>query len=193
MAKIEPVIYLDLDGVCVDFVSAGLRANGFDPAEVYTSWQRDHLGEYPIHHVIGISARTYWTAIAALGAEFWENLEEYPWFWELYNTLQDTAPVLFLTSSTRAPATLSGKMQWLQNRFGTTFRDYIFTPHKQQLASPKALLIDDYDRNVDDFIAAGGSAIRFPQLWNRNHAIQDSLAYTLGMVTEWHTEGHLGT
>ncbi len=151
------------------------------------------LGEYRIHNVLGISARTYWTAITALGAEFWANLEEYTWFWELYNTLSKTAPVIFLSSSTRAPATLSGKMQWLQNRFGETYRDYIFTPQKQQLAATKALLIDDYDRNVDDFMAAGGSAIRFPQLWNRNHAIQDSLAFTLGMVAEWHAEQIRGT
>ena len=190
MAKIEPVIYLDLDGVCVDFVSAALRANGYDPAEIFAVWKREFLGEYTIQHVLGIPPQTFWTAVAALGAEFWVNLEEYPWFWELYNTLSETAPVIFLSSSTRAPATLSGKMQWLQNRFGETYRDYIFTPQKQQLASTEALLIDDYDRNVDDFNAAGGRAIRFPQLWNRNHAILDSLAYTLGLVAEWHAEQH---
>ena len=129
MAKIEPVIYLDLDGVCVDFVTAGLRANGFDPAEIYATWQREYLGEYRIHHVLRIPARTYWTNIAALGAEFWTDLDEYPWFWELYNTLTRAAPVIFLTSSTRAPATLSGKMQWLQTRFGETYR-ITFSPRR---------------------------------------------------------------
>jgi len=188
MAKIEPVIYLDMDGVCVDFISAGLLANRFDPDDIFIKWQREYLGEYHVHQVLGIPARTYWNAISALGAAFWANLDEYPWFWELYNTLAEIAPVIFLSSGTRAPATLSGKMQWLQNRFGETYRNYIFTPQKQQLASGGALLIDDYDRNVDDFTAAGGSAIRFPQLWNRNHPIQDSLAFTLGMVAEWQSE-----
>ena len=188
MAKIEPVIYLDLDGVCVDVVSAGLRANGYDPAETYARWQQEHLGEYRIHHVLGIPAQTYWMNIGALGAEFWADLDEYPWFWELYNTLTKAAPVIFLTSGTRAPATLSGKMRWLQTRFGVTFRNYIFTPQKQQLASPGALLIDDYDHNADEFIAAGGQAIRFPQIWNRNHAIPDGLAYTLDLAADWHTE-----
>ncbi len=187
MVKIEPVIYLDMDGVCVDFVSAGLRANCFDPGDIFMKWQQEHLGDYHVHQVLGIPAHAYWNAISALGAAFWSNLAEYPWFWELYNTLAKIAPVIFLSSGTREPATLTGKLQWLQDRFGATYRHYIFTPQKQQLASGNALLIDDYDRNIDDFTAAGGQAICFPQLWNRNHAIQDGLTYTLNLVEDWHT------
>ena len=36
MNRIEPVIYLDLDGVCTDFVYAGAVANGRDPVEACT-------------------------------------------------------------------------------------------------------------------------------------------------------------
>jgi len=185
MSKIEPVIYLDLDGVCVDFVSAGLRAHGFDPAQVLERWANGFRGEYRIHKVLGMPSRQYWEGIDRQGEDFWANLEAYPWFWELYNKLSALAPVIFLSASTRLPATLSGKMKWLQARFGPAFQDYVFTFQKQQLASPGALLVDDYDLNIDRFRTAGGSAVCFPQLWNCNHTIADPLAYTLEQARRW--------
>lgn len=42
---------------------------------------------------------------------------------------------------------------------------------------PNQILIDDRDKNVDHFIAAGGNAILFPQVWNSNHAVQDRMKF----------------
>ena len=186
MTRIEPVIYLDLDGVCTDFISAGAVAIGQDPAQVLARWARDFKGEFRVHVVMGTERGEFWQALDDAGEVFWVELEEYPWFKELYDALSNLAPVIFLSSATRAPSCLSGKLKWLQARFGRKFRDYIFTAHKQQLASPSALLVDDYERNVEGFLGAGGSAVLFPQPWNSNHDIEDRLEYALAQAREWY-------
>ena len=60
----------------------------------------------------------------------------------------------------------------------------ISTTHKQQLANQAAILIDDYDGNVDRFKETGGHAILFSQIWNSNYQIEDKLAYTLAQVKD---------
>jgi len=119
--KIEPVIYLDLDGVCVDFVNASLKASGFDPEEIARKWRRNFKGEYQAWVVSGISRENYWGAIALQGEGFWRDLKAYDWYEQLYEGLSKIAPVIFLSSSTRTPSCLSGKLHWLQDRFGVTF------------------------------------------------------------------------
>ena len=191
--KIEPVIYLDLDGVCVDFVNASLKASGFDPEEIARKWRRNFKGEYQAWVVSGISRENYWGAIALQGEGFWRDLKAYDWYEQLYEGLSKIAPVIFLSSSTRTPSCLSGKLHWLQDRFGVTFRDFIFTGQKQQLASPAALLVDDYGPNVESFRSAGGHAILFPQVWNQNHHIDDKLNYTLVEARNWYSQHIIGS
>jgi 5'(3')-deoxyribonucleotidase len=187
-SRIEPVIYLDMDGVCTDFTSASIRANGHIPSEVLGRWERDFSGSYHVHQMLSIDREAYWQAIARQGEVFWSDLEEYPWFSQLYGSLREIAPVIFLSASTRSPWCLSGKLKWLQQRFGVAYRDFIFTPHKQQLAHPSAMLIDDLDVNVESFSQAGGTALLFPQIWNSNHQVEDDkVMYTLTQVGEWHT------
>ena len=53
-----------------------------------------------------------------------------------------------------------------------TFRRYALTPQKHLLAGPNRILIDDNDRNIEAFRAAGGIGILFPQPWNANHESQ---------------------
>jgi 5'(3')-deoxyribonucleotidase len=187
MSRIEPVIYLDLDGVCTDYVSAAIRSLGRQPDEVMAYWQNTMPGEYRIPLVLGVERSTYWETITALGESFWSGLEAYNWFDDLYSALSNIAPVIFLTAATRAPESLSGKVKWLQARFGERFRDYIITAHKQQLAGSGAVLIDDYNYNIDRFSQAGGSGVLFPQIWNRNHTFNEKLNYTLAEVRAWYS------
>ena len=79
MSRIEPVIYLDLDGVCADYVSAAICALGRRPEEVMAYWQSEMPGEYSMPVVLGIEPQTYWRAIADQGEPFWSGLQAYPW------------------------------------------------------------------------------------------------------------------
>jgi 5'(3')-deoxyribonucleotidase len=184
----KPIIYLDMDGVCTDFASAGIRANGRDPAAVLATWNQSCRGEFLPYQVMGLDSNEYWEAIAQQGESFWINLQEYEWYPKLICSLWEIGEVVFLTSGTYAPGSLSGKLIWLQHRFGHDFQGYVFTAKKYLLASPWSILIDDYERNVTEFRQYGGKAILFPQIWNSNCMIHNQLEFTLESVKQFVNE-----
>ena len=129
--------------------------------------------------VMGLDMDSYWGAVVAEGEAFWVNLQEYEWYPELFRSLQNMGDVVFLTSGTYAPWSLSGKLKWLQKRFGKSFQGYIMTAKKHLLANSSTILIDDYEKNVMTFREYGGNAVLFPQIWNSNHEVGDRLLFTL--------------
>ena len=178
----NPQILVDMDGVCTDFHTAGISVNEGDPSEVYRDWERNYRGVFFIYDVMGIEKDEFWGAVAAAGERFWVDLKEYEWFAEMLKSLQAIGDVTFLSSGTYSPWSLSGKLKWLQTRFGTAFQDYIFTASKHLLANSHSILIDDYEENVTGFQRHGGKAVLFPQIWNRNHGIAEKLEYTMEAV-----------
>ena len=164
-------IALDVDGVLVDFVGATARLMGFDPA-VVTMWDY-----YP---AIGISEAEFWKKIEAVGADFWLNIDPYPWMGELLDRCKATAPTILLTTPSKAASSAAGKVLWMQHHFGHGFRDYLIGPKKEFCARPDTVLIDDSDANVNKFREHGGHAILFPRPWNDNrHLTSDPMAHTL--------------
>jgi FMN phosphatase YigB (HAD superfamily) len=159
-------IFLDLDGVLADWASAAIRAHGHDPVAIYAGWQP---GTYDLADVLGISGNAMWGPVNDAGADFWANLQPYPWCRPLMDLCTSLAPTTILTSPSKDPAAASGKTRWLQAQFGSDFRSYLIGPDKVSCARRGAVLIDDADKNCDGFRAAGGSAIVFPQKWNIGH------------------------
>jgi 5'(3')-deoxyribonucleotidase len=152
-------IYMDMDGVASDFARGLLRAHGYDVEKVLAAWP---INEYDAAKVLGLTYPQLWYPVNLKGARFWRGLAEYPHFKELYARLQEIAPVVFLTSPSWDPESAQGKIDWLQDRFGRDFREFIITNRKHLLARPNALLIDDDPRNTMMFSGAGGLALTFP-------------------------------
>lgn len=177
-------IFLDMDGVLADFVGAAGKIHLFTEADLKP-------GE-DVTLSLGMTPRDFWAPIDALGESFWENLEEYPWTDELIDLAQhwNKDEWCILSAPSHSPSCLAGKMKWLQRKFGWDFRRFIFAPKTQKhrlgisYATPRVerlsgqsyfanTLIDDNDGNCQRFVAAGGSAVVFPQVWNSNAAIVD--------------------
>jgi len=156
-------IFLDLDGVCCDFISASLKR--INREDLINNWP---IGKYNLEEATNISYTEIWKKIDELGSDFWRNLEEYPWFVGMYNELTKIGKVIFCSGPSLCPNSLKGKLEWLQDRFGKEFRDYILTSKKFYLATEKSVLIDDSDENCSSFILNGGKSILFPQKWNKN-------------------------
>jgi 5'(3')-deoxyribonucleotidase len=152
-----PDIFLDLDGVCCDFAGAAAAACGH-PTHRIDKW--DFFSDF------GMTVDEFWKAVDAKGGAFWENLKEHAWFPSLYSCLCKQGPVYFISAPSRSPNCLWGKQRWLQNRLGTDFTNYIFTQHKHLFAAPGRILIDDSEKNVQEWREAGGTALLFPQPWN---------------------------
>lgn len=173
-------IFLDLDGVAVDFVSAALQLFGRELCDA--AWPP---GQYDIADVLSMDRNSFWESVNGAGVDFWRNLQPYPWFEELYRELSKRGKVCFATSPTYSPHSAAGKMTWLKDRFGSDFKDFVITRRKYHLSRAGTLLIDDSDRNVREFIERGsGKAILFPQIWNSAHALitGDRLANVLSAV-----------
>ena len=166
--KIE-TIFLDMDGVCCNFVKGTCAVLGFDYNEVLNNWP---LGTYDYSTVMNIGPKEMWEKIDSRGKLFWRELQEYSWFEDLYDALKEIAPVYFLTSPAWNPDCAEGKLHWLQDRFGEDFRDYVLTHHKFLLSKKRSILIDDSPAQCDKFTGGDGRAILFPQPWN-GHVLPD--------------------
>jgi hypothetical protein len=154
---------LDLDGVLADWVDSVAPLFGTTKERLVDRWPRD---VYDIAEVLGVSTSELWRVVHREGADFWADLKPLPWYAELIELCQSLAPTTILTSPSLDPSSASGKAEWLQRHLGDNFRDYLIGPDKPACAHPGALLIDDRDHGCEGFVAAGGHAIVFPQVWN---------------------------
>ena len=164
-------IFLDLDGVLVDFVGG-------------------------LHHRLGIPYSTcpypyapgnydLFSSIAARGkdlkrsdiynichtSEFWASLD-----WDVAGrdildvvSLHFTKPNIHVcTSPMHNPDAWAGKVRWFDKHLSKFVGDMIVTSApKHLLARPGSVLLDDKDSNVEEFRDSGGSAFLIPQPWNK--------------------------
>ena len=170
-------IFLDMDGVLVDFVGGALRTCfGNMEATICQTLELWPAGEYDITKVVGGTIDEFWEAINAEKG-FWESLSPYPWAADLIDLVESAVKRKWsiATSPSRDPQCAAGKVKWLQDNCskGQSFRNYFITPEKHLLAGGNRtrVLIDDRDVNVDRWRECGGSAILFPQPWNSNHGV----------------------
>ncbi len=159
------VIYLDMDGVCVDWTTAVFqllgRAMPAHPTKV----------PYDFEGMFGLTRTQMWERIDAQGADWWERLPPFEHFYVLLHDLRRLAyglggEVVFLTAPCRTGQSSSPKARWLDRHAGVGNDGYVITRRKELLARPGAVLVDDMPANVEAFRAAGGQAVLFPTQQN---------------------------
>ena len=157
-------IYLDLDGVIVDFVG-GCHALFGKPVNPQTS--------YDIHSWWDLSPNEFWNRIAATSG-FWSGLKPYQHAQEFVTLLKTfTKEIVLVTSPTLDPQCAAEKTEWIQTYFKGNFRNYIITSRKE-LLEKDGLLIDDSNDKINKFRIYDGRAILFPQPWNALSMIQET-------------------
>ena len=180
----KPRIFLDMDGVLVDFVSAALACHG--APDLLDNWPP---GEWSVPQVLGISKEEFWRAIDAQGHVFWANLCPYPWTRQLVDMVASLDPGWTIaTAPSRNPACPQGKISWMRSHLdegnGRPFMRFMIGRDKHALAAPRCILVDDSDEKIDAFNEAGGIGILFPQPWNSDHHIGDSMAHVTARLRE---------
>lgn len=156
----SPWVFVDLDGVLVDFVGSMARALGRE-------WNPDECrGEYDPGKMFGCRTDLF----SVFGADFWETaswMRDGAAIWGTVLNAVDPDRILLCSSPTHETASPMGKLRWIERHVDLHWmRRYIFTPVKAALASPSAILIDDSDKQVNAFRKAGGTAILVPRPWN---------------------------
>lgn len=162
------VAFLDMDGVIADFVGAICKAHG--RPSPYT--EASAMGVFEIERLWGMTAREFWQPCND-DAGFWYGLELMPDAEAIVTHVSRSfgpENVAILTSPSLDRDCVPGKRAWIKKYFPQFAGSMIFTGAKRFLAHEDAMLIDDRDKNVEDFIAAGGEAVLIPRPWNVLHS-----------------------
>jgi len=156
-------IFLDMDGVLCDFVSAALKAHN-----------REDLSseEFDLCHSLEMSLGEFWRVVDQT-PNFWLSIKPYSWFHELVDFIDGKSEFFILTAPSLDASSYEGKRKWVSKYFGRRFNRLILTKYKWLLARPDTLLIDDSERNCEMFEQHGGHKILFPQPWNTNRVYVD--------------------
>jgi len=173
-------VFLDLDGVLVDFVGGVHNALGLP-------YRYD---EYPYEkgkwNMLGDVGGKFWdgkfpfSVVNGLcSQEFWSNLA---WMHDGWRLLHGRAGIMskfdditILTAPMPNPGSWTGKYLWVEKNMPAKFLKNIIMSvvPKSLLAGPDTLLIDDKDENIAEFVAAGGCGILVPRPWNELHGWAD--------------------
>lgn len=137
----EYTIYCDMDSVLVDF------DRGYQELTGMTSQQADAKG-----------VETFWDPISKAGAKFWITLQWMPDGKQLWDYIKKYNPIL-LSAPSREESSKLGKRVWVKRELPGVKLILKYASQKQEYASPTSILIDDRQKNIDQWEAAGGIGI----------------------------------
>lgn len=178
------IVYLDVDDVVADFMKGLHKALNisYDYSNYpYEKGNWDILG-YQIKSDDG-SLITFDQCNDYCTTSFWQDLE---WMHDGHDILRaicgrfNADKIYLLTSPMPNLESASGKMMWVYENLPIYLKRTIITQApKHLLARSDTLLIDDKDKNVDDFREAGGKAHLICRPWNRGHFNADKTVQIL--------------
>lgn len=133
--------------------------------DIIAAYEKLKPFDYQTHTI-----QSFWNAVPR---EAWAKTPRSPEFDFLLKhsvELVGRENVCLLTSPTKDPECLAGKLEWIHDTMPAWMhRQYLIGPRKHFCARPDSLLIDDSDENVNKFREAGGNAILVPRPWNSLH------------------------
>lgn len=154
-------VFLDLDGVLVDFRRGICEAfNRNDPSTNWTFWEN---WEGITSGMVNAKCNNY----------FWKYLNWTHDGQEIEQAVRNKfKDIYLLTTPMPNPGSGTGKLEWIKQYMPWIYDRVIFSSvgvSKSLFAKPDTLLIDDKDKNIAEFIAAGGHGILVPRPWNELH------------------------
>ena len=134
-------IYVDMDGVLVDF------DGGYEKLTGMTTREADKKGP-----------EFFWKPISKAGAKWWITLNWMPDGKQLWDYVKKYNPEL-LSAPSREEASKMGKRIWVKRELPGAKLILRSADKKQEFASPTSILIDDREKNIEQWKAAGGIGI----------------------------------
>lgn len=153
-------VYVDMDGVLVDFISIAERMDSFDTID-------DPDGQF-------------WSDVETLGPSWWSDL---PWcenglrLWNSILRIKCNIRILSAAPELGYYQGCSGKRYWLSHNLDSIHANQAIITHRKNkvdYTNPNSILIDDWSKNVNEWRVAGGSAI--------HHENNEDTMYQLGVM-----------
>jgi predicted ABC-type ATPase len=140
-------IYVDLDGVLVDFERQLYDKTGIDDFETFVQQHGENL---------------IWDKISKHGVEFWSEMAWLDGGEELWDYVKKYNPIIL--SAPKDKNSKIGKIRWIKKYLGDV--PYILVPakEKQNYSNNNSILIDDYSRNIRQWQDKNGIAIHHKNL-----------------------------
>lgn len=129
-------MFLDMDGVLVDFVSSACRVHGkknpyIDGSNVWEMWK-----------LFGMSIEEF---MAPMGTSFWANLNWMPDGRKILEMIEQKYGQENICLLSNGADYAEGKLLWINKHLPKYKKQYLFGPTKW---SVRGILIDDYDLNI---------------------------------------------
>lgn len=146
-------LFLDMDGVLVDFGKGAAKVMGIDPKD-FPKGNAPKNREFD--KKLWKSIREYEKA----GNQFWTDLEPMPDFKELWDYAKVHNPEV-LTATGDIKAADGEKREWCAKYLGKDVKVNVVdhSEHKGKFAIDNGVLIDDRQRSIDSWVAAGGIGV----------------------------------
>ena len=143
-------VYFDLDRVLADFAKQ---------AEKYGILKKNN--------------RINWIKMFLIGSRFWSAMEYFPSaresFFDILSYCAENSIQVKVLSSVRLASGKKGKIKWCREKLLLGKDDVIIVKrakHKAYFAAADALLIDDRQENIKNFVSKGGHGFLF-STWNK--------------------------
>lgn len=158
--KTRPIIFLDMDGVVVDFLGGLCKCFHRDLTSMPT-------GIYDLPTLLNLPWEKIDGEVDCY--EFWYGLRPMPHAKEILELLRTVGDVVILSSPwPQSTTSHRAKLDWCNDKLGVPYSDVILTPHKHLLAAPGRVLVDDCLANCTTWSELGGHAIHMPCHHNRD-------------------------
>lgn len=182
------IVYLDMDGVLADFVTAAMYRfikNRAVIDRLLSAWPPES-GLDGIYEILGVKENAFWHEVNQGGVLFWKGLPVYPWATELVDIAESIGETLILSSPSRGGSSAAGKLEWLYEKLNTHKRKFILTPkkYKHLLARPGDVLIDDDPATCFRWHQHGGKMVLFPRPWNAHPDWKDPMVAVRQVLAE---------
>lgn len=150
----KKTIYLDMDQVLTGFTQRTneLLEKAGHPEYESDAWKNFDDLDQAIWPLI-LNDETFWECLPFLedGRVLWEFCKDYK-------------PNILSALTDKDPRCHNGKHQWIYNNLEPGYVDRILLVRRSQkknYASPDSILIDDHEKNVEEFREAGGIAFLY--------------------------------
>ena len=137
-------IFLDMDGVLVNFDQQFQELTGMMPREFESKYSSDE----------------FWEKIDGAGVGFWRGMKWMPGGEALYNRASQHDHAL-LSSPSRSEVSKIGKRLWRRDKTPDTKLILARSYNKRKYAAPNHILIDDRADNIQQWRDAGGIGILY--------------------------------
>jgi predicted kinase len=149
--EMPPVkIFCDMDGVLADFVKQWKKYYGADP-----NIQIQSIGKPEFDKILDNAPHDFWAKMDWMpnskgGKALWDKIKKY-----------DTE---ILSAPAESDASRIGKADWLKSKGISAKLNLEKARDKRKFAAANHILIDDYKRNIDQWVESGGIGI-----WHRDN------------------------